>query len=105
MVGHSTGDTLYDHPRDQLWDELYYLIRVGDFKEPWREVEPQPELTVYEKYPIGSKWLMQIGLEVEVTDNDPYDKHMPIYVRGDGHARWLTPSELDKLKPLNPLQR
>jgi hypothetical protein len=85
---------------DPLWNEIYALIEAGEFKEPWQEAGPQPEPTVYDKYPIGSRWRVEVIVEVEASD--PNDRRMPIYIRPTEVGGWLTPCELDKLKPLNP---
>jgi hypothetical protein len=104
----SLGDMLY-HSRlgnkcyqrlDPLWDELYALIEAGEFNKPWQEAEPQPEPTVYDKYPIGSRWRVEVIVEVEASD--PNDRRMPIYIRPTEAGGWLTLSGLKHLKPLNP---
>jgi hypothetical protein len=100
MLYHSKFGGIKHHMQKPLWVELYALIEAGEFKEPWREAEPQPEPTVYDKYPIGSRWRVEVIVEVEASD--PNDRRMPIYIRPTEVGGWLTLSELDKLKPLKP---
>lgn len=57
------------------------------------------EPTVYEKYPIGSKWTVE--LELEVLKHDTRDSRMPIQFRntfGDNYM-WFSAAQLPHFKP------
>jgi hypothetical protein len=87
------------HRLDPIWNELYIRLEAGMYKKMWRKADSQAQESVYKKYPVGSKWIIEV--EIEIGLHDKNDKNLVVYCQPKEVGGWLTPSQLDKLKPLN----
>jgi hypothetical protein len=98
-------------PKEELnpfWIELYKKIDAGEFNKPCSNVtklqdevsniENNIELSVYDKFPVGSEWV----LKVKVIKHDLEYTQFPIKIvhSATGREEWLNVSQLENLNPL-----
>lgn len=79
--------------QDETYKNLFNLIFAGRFDKV------DEKSLVYDGYPIGSKWLV----EVEVVEHDYRDTNCPILISFDADIysdTWLDKDDLKILKPI-----